>query len=144
MELDVAGIVQQSWPYIGAAVGAYGTAVVTRVGDDSADATVTFGRRLLNRLWRREETRPFLLRQLGGVADDPANEAARTALLEELRRMLVDDEELRRDLAELLGDAPAAPANSFHATGERSVAVATNNGVIATGDNTRIERDPRG
>ncbi|MBU7596290.1 hypothetical protein JGS22_001210 [Streptomyces sp. P38-E01] len=141
--MDVAGVVQQSWPYIGAAVGAYGTAVVTRVGDDSADAAVAFGRRLLNRLWRREETRPFLLRQLGGVADDPANEAARTALLEELRRMLVDDEALRRDLAALLGDAPPAPANSFRATGDRSVAVATNNGVIATGDNTRIERDPR-
>lgn len=48
-----AEIVQLAGPYLTAAAGAYGAAVLTRVEDVAADATVSVGRRILQTVWRR-------------------------------------------------------------------------------------------
>lgn len=138
MSVDVAAIVSQSWPFVGAAAGAYGTAVVTRATDEGANATVAFGQRVLQRLWHREEGRPYLRRQLQGVEDDPQNEGARAALREEIRRQLQEDDELRRDVAAMLADAPPPGGDSVTASGDRSVAVGENTGIIVTGDSADI------
>ena len=44
---EVATLIADATPYVTAAVGAYGGAVLAKVRDDAADATVGVGRRLL-------------------------------------------------------------------------------------------------
>jgi hypothetical protein len=44
---DVASLAAEMTPYVSAAVGAYGGAVLAKVRDEAADATVGLGRRLL-------------------------------------------------------------------------------------------------
>jgi hypothetical protein len=46
---EVASLAAEMTPYVSAAVGAYGGAVLAKVRDDAADATVGLGRRLLQR-----------------------------------------------------------------------------------------------
>ena len=45
---EVASIAVEMTPYVSAAFGAYGGAVLAKVRDDAADATVGLGRRLLS------------------------------------------------------------------------------------------------
>lgn len=57
---EVAALVADATPYVTAAVGAYGGAVLSKVRDDAADATVGVGRRLLQRVFgRRAEDEPL-------------------------------------------------------------------------------------
>ena len=51
MSGEVASLAAEMTPYVSAAVGAYGGAVLARVRDDAADATVGLGRRLLQRVF---------------------------------------------------------------------------------------------
>ena len=53
---EVATLAAEMTPYVSAAVGAYGGAVLAKVRDEAADATVGLGRRLLQRVFgsRRE------------------------------------------------------------------------------------------
>ncbi|MFG3662404.1 hypothetical protein [Streptomyces sp. NPDC047706] len=139
MAVDVAQLVEQSWPFVGAAVGAYGTAVLTRAGDAGATATVSMGQRVLHRLWRRLESRPHLLRAVEGAARDPEDDDAQAALRSEIRRLLREDEELARDLARLLSDAGPAGA-TYQAIGQGSVVAGVNHGVISTGGDVTVER----
>jgi hypothetical protein len=48
---EVATLAADATPYVTAAMGAYGTAVLAKVRDDAADATVGVGRRLLQRVF---------------------------------------------------------------------------------------------
>ena len=48
---DAAALAAEATPYVSAAVGAYGGAVLARLRDDAADATVGLGRRLLQRMF---------------------------------------------------------------------------------------------
>ena len=48
---DVASLAAEMTPYVSAAVGAYGGAVLAKVRDEAADATVGLGRRLLQRVF---------------------------------------------------------------------------------------------
>ena len=48
---DVASLAAEMTPYVSAAAAAYGGAVLARVRDDAADATVGLGRRLLQRVF---------------------------------------------------------------------------------------------
>ncbi|MEU1790166.1 hypothetical protein ABZ553_30710 [Streptomyces sparsogenes] len=121
-------------PYITAAVTAYGSAVVTRTTDTAADATVSLGRRIVQRLWSREENRDGLEQAIEDVAEDPQDDDAQAALRLQVRRILRQDSELTAELAQLL------PARSFTASGDGAVAVETNNGVISTGDGATIQR----
>lgn len=139
MTVDVTQLVEQSWPYVGAAVAAYGTAVLTQASDAGATATLSLGRRVLQRLWHREESRPYLQRAVQGAAEDPADEEAQAALRTEIKRLLREDEELARELAELLPEAPRG-GEAYAANGERSVAVRENQGVINTGGDVTVQR----
>ena len=68
---EVAVLVAEATPYITAAVGAYGGAVLARVRDDAADATVGVGRRLLQRVFgHRPEGDPLPV-SLGALVADP-------------------------------------------------------------------------
>ena len=94
---EVTALVTDATPYMTAALTAYGTAVLTKVRDDAADATVGVGRRLLQRICVRREDReplPVLLAEVGSALDD-------AAALETLR--LASGRELEAD-AKMLAD----------------------------------------
>ncbi len=71
---DVGALAAEMTPYISAAVGAYGGAVLTKARDEAADATVSLGRRLLQKVFgHRDEAAP-LPESLADLAEDPAAE----------------------------------------------------------------------
>ncbi|MCP9958739.1 hypothetical protein [Streptomyces sudanensis] len=132
--MDALAITNDVVPYVTAAIAAYGSAVVTRTTDTAADATVSLGQRIVQRLWSREEDREGLEQAIDEVAEDPQDDDAQAALRVQVRRILRQDSELAAELARLL------PARSFTASGNGSVAVEANNGIISTGDGATIQR----
>ncbi|URN16355.1 MULTISPECIES: hypothetical protein [Streptomyces] len=132
--MDALAITNDVVPYVTAAVAAYGSAVVTRTADTAVDATVSLGQRIVQRLWSREEDREGLEQAIDEVAEDPQDDDAQAALRVQVRRILRQDSELAAELARLL------PARSFTASGDGSVAVEANNGIISTGDGATIQR----
>ncbi|MFF8950035.1 hypothetical protein ACF09I_14795 [Streptomyces sp. NPDC014940] len=116
-------LVEQAGPYLTAAVGAYGAAVLTRAQDAAADATVGLGQRILQSLWRRgdEAGRAELERVVDEAADEQDDVYSAAVLSRLLRRALRDDPGLQEDLSALL-PAPAAGTVTITASGERSIA----------------------
>ncbi|WP_326704713.1 hypothetical protein [Streptomyces cyaneofuscatus] len=134
MSSEIVQLVEQASPYLTAAVGAYGAAVLTRAEDAAADATVTLGQRILGAVWRRrdEEGQEELERVVDEAADEQ-DESYTVAVLGRLLRLaLQDDAELRAELSELL-PAPGAGSITITASGERSIA-AQHIGNAYTGD----------
>ena len=77
---DVASLAAEMTPYVSAAAATYGGAVLVRVRDDAADATVGLGRRLLQRVFgTRGEAEP-LPGPLGDLAADPQDGDALAAV----------------------------------------------------------------
>ncbi|MGV9905204.1 hypothetical protein ACWDU8_22395 [Streptomyces sp. NPDC003388] len=116
-------LVEQAGPYLTAAVGAYGAAVLTRAQDAAADATVGLGQRILQSLWRRgdEAGRAELERVVDEAADEQDDVYSAAVLSRLLRRALRDDPGLQEELSALL-PAPAAGTVTITASGERSIA----------------------
>jgi hypothetical protein len=99
---DVATLVADATPYVTAAVGAYGGAVLAKVRDDAADATVGVGQRLLQRVFGRRTAGEPLPAPLAALAADPGDAdalglarwamrqalEADAAMLEEVKSML--------------------------------------------------------
>jgi hypothetical protein len=140
---DTTQLTQELIPYATAAIGVYGAAVLTRVGDDSADATVSFGRRVLCRLTGRtgvpEGEEPAaeqaeLARVIGELAQ--AWDADAPAVLRwRIRRVLAETPGLGAEIAGW--PRPPVPGTAVvSSTGDRSPAVHTNYGTIHTGDRT--------
>ncbi|MFE0348639.1 hypothetical protein [Streptomyces griseoluteus] len=134
MGAEVVQLMEQAGPYLTAAVGAYGTAVLTRAQDAAADATVGLGQRILQLVWRRgdEAGRAELERVVGEAADEQDVAYSAAVLSRALRRALRDDPGLREELSELL-PAPAAGTVTITASGERAIA-AQHIGTAITGD----------
>ena len=68
---EVVSLAAEVVPYASAAVGAYGGAVLAKVRDDAADATVGLGRRLLQRIFGTRPAGEPLPGPLADVAADP-------------------------------------------------------------------------
>ncbi|WP_162688673.1 MULTISPECIES: hypothetical protein [unclassified Streptomyces] len=134
--MDVLTIANEITPYVTAAAGAYGTAVFTRATDAGADATLTLGQRILQRIWHREAGRPGIRQALDDMAESPHDPDVQAALRVQIREALAADPTLAGDLVRLLGGAGV----NITASGERSVAVRDSSGVISTGDNARVQR----
>ncbi|MFI6845663.1 hypothetical protein OG535_08295 [Kitasatospora sp. NBC_00085] len=137
MSAEIAELLTQAGPYLTGALGAYGTAVLTRAEDAAADATANAGRRLLQRVWRRGDAtrRAELEATVADADEDP--DAVAAALRLHLRRALREDPELRSELAEFLTARPA-PSITVTAAGERSIAAHTIRTAI-TGDGHRTD-----
>jgi len=103
---EVASLAAEMTPYVSAAVGAYGGAVLARVRDDAADATVGLGRRLLQRVFgaRREGEPPP--EPLGALIADPDDDDALAAVRLAIRRALAEDPGLRAEVRSMLASAP--------------------------------------
>jgi hypothetical protein len=103
---DIAAIAGQVMPYVTAAIAAYGTAVWTKAQEAAADETVGLGRRLLQRLARREESRPQLEAAVADVAQAPDDEDFTAALRGQIKKALAADARLADDIAAMLKASP--------------------------------------
>jgi hypothetical protein len=119
-------------PYVSAAVGRYGTAVVTKVStmDPAPDATVGVGHRLLRRVLDRAEHAPAVRAAVADLAEDPTDDDRVAALRVQFREALAADPGLAQDVADILAGAGVAIIGS----GERAVAVYTVSEVGTAGD----------
>jgi hypothetical protein len=137
--VDALTVANEIAPYVTAAVGAYGTAVLTRATDASADATVSLGQRILQRI-RGTQQDPAELdrldRAVAEAAEAPEDEDFQAMLRVQIKRALLANAELTADIARLLSQSPV----SLTASGDGSVAVQYNSGVISTGSNAQIQR----
>jgi hypothetical protein len=105
MSGDVAAVAAEMTPYISAAVAAYGGAVLAKVRDDAADATVGLGRRLLQKVFgHRGEGEP-LPGPLADLAADPHDGDALAACRLEIRRALAADPVLAAEVRSMLAGA---------------------------------------
>lgn len=116
MDTDIVQFVEQAGPYLTAAIGAYGAAVLTRAEDAAVDATANLGRRMLRAVWhRRAGQRAELERVVYEVAEDPNDTDAIGSLRNQIKRAVREDADLLRELADLLAAAPPGSviANTF-------------------------------
>ncbi len=102
---EVVTLVAEATPYLTAAVGAYGGAVLARVRDDAADATVGLGRRLLQRVFGQREEHEPLPEPLALLAADPDDTDALGALRLAIRRALETDAAMLSEVRSMLADA---------------------------------------
>jgi hypothetical protein len=103
---DVTSLAAEIMPYVSAAVGAYGGAVLAKARDDAADATVELGRRLLQKVFGHRgagELQPGPLVDLAADVGDPdALAAVRLAV----RKALAADPVLAGEVRSMLVGAP--------------------------------------
>jgi hypothetical protein len=136
MSEDVVSLAAEMTPYMSAAVGAYGGAVLAKVRAEAADATVGLGRRLLLRIFgSREEGQP-LPGPLEALADDPDDGDALAAVRLAVRQTLAADPVLAAEVRSMLAGA----AVTVTASGERSIAAQVISGTAVTGDDADISR----
>lgn len=103
---EVALLVASTTPYLSAALSAYGAAVLAKVKDDTADATVSIGRRLLQRVFGKRKEREPLPTALAEAAAAPGDADALGALRLAIRRELEGDAVLLAAVRELLNSTP--------------------------------------
>ncbi|MFB4285076.1 hypothetical protein ACBJ59_58110 [Nonomuraea sp. MTCD27] len=144
MSVDVAALVAAISPWGMAAVGTYGAAVLARAQEDAADATVGWGRKILQRVFGTNpaEEVPEAIAELAEAPDDADLQAA---LRVQIRKALAADPDLADDVRRLLEEAESATGG----TGSGTTVTATSRGVaagrditgsVATGDNSSITR----
>ncbi len=103
---ELATLVADATPYITAAVSAYGRAVLAKVQDDAADATVGVGRRFLQRVFgHRREDEP-LPEPVAELVEFPDDADVLGALRRAIRRQLEADPEMLADCRTILVNAP--------------------------------------
>ena len=134
MSGDVASLAAEITPYMSAAAAAYGGAVLAKVRDDAADATVGLGRRLVQRVFGTRDDGEQLPAPLQDVVADPTDFDALAALRLHLRRMLASDVRLEAEVREMLTAAGVVVT----ASGERSISAQVISGIANTGDNSTI------
>jgi hypothetical protein len=131
---EIDELVGQIMPVIGAAVGAYGAAVLTGAEEGAADATLALGKRFLAWLLDHAGRRAPLEQAVADLASDGRDPDALAALRLQVRKILTAHPEL---LPELAGMLPLASPTWAH--GARSVAIGGNNTApITTGDHSPI------
>jgi hypothetical protein len=136
MSDDIAMLAAEVLPYVSAAAAAYGGAVLAKVSDDAADATVGLGRRLLQLIFgTRREGEP-LPDVVAGLVADPVDEDTAATLRLAVRKALAADTLLQAEVRDMLAHAGVAVT----AIGARSIAAQAITGIAVTGDHTRIKR----
>ena len=116
MDTEVATLAAEVVPYASAAAAAYGGAVLAKVRDDAADATVGLGRRLLQRIFgARDEGEP-VPEAVADVVADPADEDALAALRLAVRKALAADAGLCGEVREMLAQAGVSAAGNVSNT----------------------------
>ncbi|MEU4697420.1 hypothetical protein [Nonomuraea dietziae] len=140
MSGDLVTLANDISPYVTAAVSAYGGAVLARAQEDAADATVTWGRRILQRVFGTRETGDETPEVLQDLSEDPDDSDLQAALRVQLRKALMADPALAEDVRGMLQQA-MGPTTNIMASGERSIAAHTISGTAFTGDHLTINRE---
>ncbi|MEU5485687.1 hypothetical protein [Streptomyces mirabilis] len=142
MSAEIVQLVEQAGPYLSAAVGAYGVAVLSRAEgaavEAATEATAGLGRRILQLVWRRrdEDGQAALEAAVQEAAEEPADEDAAAALRQQIKRALREHAGLVEELARLL---PARGETvQVTASGERAIA-AKSIGIAISGDNATVK-----
>jgi hypothetical protein len=104
---DLVSLAAEMTPYVSAAVGAYGGAVLAKVQDEAADATVGLGRRLLMRIFGSRDHEEPLPGPLADLAADPDDGDTLAAVRLAIRQALSADPDLERQVRAMMADAPA-------------------------------------
>lgn len=105
---EIATLVTEATPYLTAAVGGYGGAVLAKVRDDAADATVGLGRKLLQRVFGQRNEGELLPAPLAAVVASPDDEDALGMLRYAIRAALAADAAMLAEVKSMLAAAPAA------------------------------------
>ncbi|MGW4905139.1 hypothetical protein [Streptomyces sp. NPDC004270] len=140
MSTEIVQLVEQAGPYLSAAVGAYGAAVLSRaeeaVVDAATDATAGLGRRILRAVWHRrdEEGRAALETAVREAAQEPDDADAAAALRQQIKRALREDTELVREVAAFL---PASGGLTVNVSGTRAIG-AQHIGIAVSGDHATL------
>src|SRR5690348_4821042 len=134
MSGDVALLAGQMVPYMTAAAAAYGGAVLVKARDDAADATVSLGRGLLQRVFGTKKEHQELPEPVQNLVSYPQDRDALAALRLAVRKALAADAAMAAEIQTLLTEAGV----SVTASGERSIAAQVISGTAATGDNVTI------
>jgi len=102
---EIATLVADATPYVTAAVGAYGGAVLAKVQDDAADATVGVGRRLLQRVFGHRTADEPLPAPLAALAADLGDADALGMVRWAIRQALEADAEMLEEVKSMLASA---------------------------------------
>lgn len=133
--IDALVLSQQIAPYVTAAVSSYGTAVLTRSAELSADSTVSLGQRLIDKLLRRPSAEEVvdagpLTSAIEDLSDNPEDSDLQAALRVQLKKLLLGDPQMISEISEIMDRSGI----SIVASGDRAVAAYTINGGVHTGD----------
>lgn len=104
---EIAELVTYATPYVTAAAGAYGGAVLSKTRDKAADATVGIGLRLLQRVFGRKKQGDPLPEPLALLAENPEDPDALGAVRLAIRAALAADTAMLAEVRSLLAEAPA-------------------------------------
>jgi hypothetical protein len=102
---EVAMLVADATPYVTAAVGAYGGAVLAKVRDDAAEATVGVGRRLLQRVYGHRAADEPLPAPLAALAAEPGDADALGMVRWTMRQALEADAVMLEEVRSMLASA---------------------------------------
>jgi hypothetical protein len=102
---EIAQVAAEMMPYITTALSAYGGAVLTKAEDSAADATVGFGRRLLQRVFGRTKGGESLPPALAKVIASPDDPDYLGALRATIRDALENDTQMLAEVREILAQA---------------------------------------
>ena len=103
---DAVSLAAEMTPYVSAAVGAYGGAVLAKVRDEAADATVGLGRRVLQRIFGSRGEGEALPELLADLVADPYDADALAAARMAIKKALAADPVLEAEVRSLLAGAP--------------------------------------
>jgi hypothetical protein len=114
---DITQLVSELSPYVSAAVAAYGVAVLEKARDDSAEASVAWGRKILQRIFgtRDGQDVPESIQEL---AERPEDADLQAMLRVHISKALRHDNELIREVRTFLEAATsqAAPRSALTVT----------------------------
>lgn len=99
---DVMSLATEMTPYMSAAAGAYGGAVLAKMRDDAADATVGLGRRMLQRVFGPRSAGEPLPTPLNDLVADPYDDDALGAVRLAVRKVLAADPMLEAEVRSML------------------------------------------
>lgn len=128
---DARDLLAPALPYLIPAAAGAGKAALKRTGEKISDVTWDKAEALWSKLWPKIESKPSALEAAHDLANMPNDSDAQGAFSLQLKKLLAEDEQLARDVAQIFVDS------SVHVTasGERSVAAnQVTNSVIVTGD----------
>lgn len=129
---EVAQVAAEMVPYVTTALSAYGGAVLAKVQDDAADATVGAGRRLLQRIFGRKpegEALPPVLERVAAYPDDPDYLGSLRATI---RDVLEGDAQMLAEVREILAEAKVTVSSGPQTATANNGGIAQN--VTAGGD----------